>query len=433
MSLQVPCTVIVVSYDRPKSLRRTLLSLRYQTHSDFDLTIVANKSSLSGIQDEPLSKPANLVEFNSPNISQARNVGLEHATGQVVGFCDDDAIPDPTWLSELSNPFLNDAVVAAGGYVRGRNGISFQWRARSVDRCGFDQPIKMHSQDARLLKDDSGRAIKTEGTNCAFRTQWIVENGGFDERFRYFLDETDVNRRAFASGGITAIVPTAQVQHGFAQSAIRTLDRLPKSLFEIGASQAVFLGKHAPEAEQKSAWTEFRTAQETRLKKLNAKNRLSQQGVSRLLETLDAGAKDGHNRKPISRKITPKGMSRTVFPSVGCSNGVALAGLLTKKRALTAEAKNLSAEGVQTTVFALSLTTLFQREAFTDDGFWIRTGGLFGRADRTQPLVQLKTLTARVKRECALFQKQKPMKKLIVFGWLGRKLTIGMENSQLRE
>ncbi|MCB2152739.1 MAG: glycosyltransferase, partial [Rhodobacteraceae bacterium] len=59
----------------------------------------------------------------------ARNLGLAAAAGEIVAFIDDDAVPEPRWLARLTAPFADPGIAAAGGFVVGRNGISFQWRA----------------------------------------------------------------------------------------------------------------------------------------------------------------------------------------------------------------------------------------------------------------------------------------------------------------
>jgi len=77
----------------------------------------------------------------------------------------------------------------------------------------------------------------------------LVAIGGFDPAFRYFLDETDVNMRLAKAGHATAIVPLAEVHHGFAASRFRRDDRVPRDLSQIGASWTVFQRKHIAEAD----------------------------------------------------------------------------------------------------------------------------------------------------------------------------------------
>ncbi len=56
-----------------------------------------------------------LVEVPNGGLSAARNIGLSHATGEIVAYTDADTRVDPDWLTFLVQPFLNSDVVASGG------------------------------------------------------------------------------------------------------------------------------------------------------------------------------------------------------------------------------------------------------------------------------------------------------------------------------
>ena len=83
--------------------------------------------------DHALGDQVKSVPFDTSNISAARNAGIAMAAGNVIAIIDDDAVPEPSWLTHLTAPFADPAVAASGGYVIGRNGISFQWKGRTVD------------------------------------------------------------------------------------------------------------------------------------------------------------------------------------------------------------------------------------------------------------------------------------------------------------
>ena len=50
-------------------------------------------------------------------VSFARELGLATATGDIVAFIDDDALPSPNWLEQLVKPFADDNVMMTSGWI----------------------------------------------------------------------------------------------------------------------------------------------------------------------------------------------------------------------------------------------------------------------------------------------------------------------------
>lgn len=236
--MSVSVSVVVVSRDRPDALYLCVLGLSQLQYSDFEIVVVADAKGLAAI--EIFREQVKIVQFDEANISAARNMGISQSAGKIVAFIDDDAVPEPTWLTYLMAPFANKDVGAVGGFVLGRNGISFQWKARVIGPDGFTFSVDVDEIKATILTPPIGYAVKTEGTNMAVRRKVLIDLGGFDPAYHFYLDETDLNMRLAASNHRTAIAPLAQVHHGFAQSIRRRGDRVPSDLFDIGASWAVF-------------------------------------------------------------------------------------------------------------------------------------------------------------------------------------------------
>lgn len=292
-----PVSVIVVSRGRPHALQQCLAGILQLDHPNFELVLVADQAGLAAAEAVVDLSRVKSTRFDDRNISIARNHGLALAAGEVVAFIDDDAIPDSAWLTNLAMPFEDSAVAASGGFVRGPDGKTFQFTGRRVDRLGQHSALDLEGSEAKVFATSPGQAIKTEGTNCAFRTSVLRRMGGFDPAFRYYLDDTDINLRLAAKSLLTAVVPRAQVRHGLAASIYRHASRVPKSLFEIGASQAVFLRKHAPDNIAEGLEV-LRDEQRKRLLGFMVNGRCEPRDVEPLLTDLDAGITDGMTRVP---------------------------------------------------------------------------------------------------------------------------------------
>ena len=136
-------SVIVVSRGRAADLPLCLLGISQLDYPNFEVVLVADSDGLSAVRELLFFDDLKVIEFNEANISAARNLGIAEAAGELVAFIDDDAVPEPTWLNYLTAGFRDPDVAAAGGFVIGRNGISFQWKARSVDVFGEAAALRL--------------------------------------------------------------------------------------------------------------------------------------------------------------------------------------------------------------------------------------------------------------------------------------------------
>lgn len=387
MNDSLTVSLVIVSRQRPDALRRCLIAVSQLRYHPFEIVVVADPASCRALRAVPQAAFAKIVPFDAANISAARNIGISAAAGQVVAFLDDDAVPEPTWLTFLIAPFAQPEVMSAGGFVRGRNGISWQSKAGTVDFSGVVTPIDVDTDRPTVLTPTPTRAIKTEGTNMAVRRDCLIEMGGFDARFRFFLDETDLNVRLAKIGACTAIAPRAEVHHGFEASDRRRSDRVPTDLFEIGASWAVFLRKHCERAKWDQAWHRVISEQRRRLVAHMVSGRLEPRDVPMLMQGLAQGYLEGQSRvsEPVT-KIPPAPDDFRHYPAVKTNSSRLITGRVWSRTALRRQARADVASRAVVTVVRLSPTALYHRVAFQDAGFWEQTGGLFGKSDRAQPL-----------------------------------------------
>ncbi|MDP5366995.1 MAG: glycosyltransferase [Paracoccaceae bacterium] len=393
-------SVVIVSRQRPADLSLCLAAVARLTYPAYEVIVVADQSGLEAISRLPFSGSIKSVAFDEPNIAAARNRGIAQAAGQIVAFLDDDAVPEPRWLDHLVLPFLDPGVAAAGGYVLGRNGISYQWRGRIVEQTGQARDVTLNQRNPTVLTPPPGWAVKTEGTNMAVRRDVMAQMGGFDPAFHFYLDETDVNMRLAALGYSTAIVPLAQVHHGYAASPQRRQDRTVRDLRQIAASTVVFLRKHCPSARHDATLGAALAEQRKRLLSQMIAGQQEPRDIRRLLQGWSEGLADGRLRNLTAPMSMPDPQAEFLpFQSLFSSGHRIVQGYLTQARALRDQARRLAEGGQTVSLFLLSRTALYHRVRFDPAGYWEQTGGVFGRSDRSDPLFRVGRLKTRVARE----------------------------------
>ncbi|NUH66879.1 glycosyltransferase [Sulfitobacter sp. S0837] len=382
----VRVSIVIVSRNRPEALRRCLTGVEQLQYAPFEVIVVADPVGQAAVQSMPFFDAIKLVRFDEPNISVARNLGIAQAAGDVVAFIDDDAVPEPQWLRYLMAPADDPTVAAFTGFVRGRNGISFQYQARRLNTCGLPEALSLDPAAPTVLTALADGAIKTEGTNMAFRRDVLVALGGFDPAFHYYLDETDLNMRLARAGHATAIAPLAEVHHGFAANAMRDANRVPRDLYDIGASWAVFQRKHIPQQTHADQWARLRAAERRRLLKHMVSGGLEPRDVTRLLRRLDAGYGEGQTRPFGTQALTQATTAFREFPARKRKS--VLIGTrpwrLSKDRSKAASrVKN----GAIVTLVCLSPTLLYHRVSFEPtEGIWLQKGGIYGKSLRNKAL-----------------------------------------------
>lgn len=239
-------SVVICTDNRLEYLKRTLSALDYQTYPEFEVCVVAGptedgtRAFLAGQRDR--LKVAACLERN---LSKSRNIGIAMAAGDIVAFIDDDAVPEPEWLAQLSRSYDEQRVGAVGGVVHDHIGVDYQARYVTVNRLG--QPRQESRPTPELNFPGSPQFPHLLGTNCSFRRNALLEIGGFDETYEYFLDETDVCCRINDAGFRIVQRPDAFVHHKYAPSTMRDEQRVVRHWYPIIKNRLYFGLRHGRE------------------------------------------------------------------------------------------------------------------------------------------------------------------------------------------
>ncbi|HTD79346.1 MAG TPA: glycosyltransferase, partial [Chloroflexota bacterium] len=143
-----------------------------------------------------------VIETPNRGLSSARNTGFEAAGGEIVAYLDDDAIPDPDWLTHVVTTFASGPFAAVGG----PNVLPAH--SNAIAECVANAP----GGPTHVLVSDR-EAEHIPGCNMAIRTDALAEIGGFDPQFRVAGDDVDVCWRLLDSGRRIAFSPGAVVHH----------------------------------------------------------------------------------------------------------------------------------------------------------------------------------------------------------------------------
>ena len=242
-------SLVINTLNRRETLRRTLESLAQQRYEDFEV-IVVNGPSTDDTAELLAGWPSPLKVAQCPvaNLAVSRNIGIGHAAGDIVAFIDDDAIPDPCWLGRIVAGYDQPKIGAVGGFVLDSSGFRFQSTYIVADRFGGAQVHHPSDPTAEFNNPGGFRYAAHLGTNTSVRRSLLLELGGFDEEFEYYLDETDLCLRIVDSGHVVKYVADALVYHKFAASHLRSSAKILVNRYPVLKNQAYFAIKHGAPA-----------------------------------------------------------------------------------------------------------------------------------------------------------------------------------------
>ena len=225
-------SVVVCSHNGARTIRdccEGLLKLEYPNYE----VIVVDDGSTDRTAALACRYGFRVISTENRGLSNARNTGMEAATGEIVAYIDDDAYPDPHWLTYLAFTFLSTSHAGVGGPNIAPPGDG------PVAECVDHAP---GNPTHVLLSDREAEHIP--GCNMAFRKASLQAIGGFEPRlriagdlkrphvelhpysgfdpqFRVAGDDVDVCWRLQQQGETLGFSPAAMVWH-HRRNSIRT-------------------------------------------------------------------------------------------------------------------------------------------------------------------------------------------------------------------
>lgn len=233
-------SIVICTDGRAQAIENTLRCLRYLDGPDFEVVVVTGPTR-DGTHEIVARWADGIRVAHNPlrNLSVSRNIGIRHAAGDIIAFIDDDCLPEPAWLEQVLAPFDDPRVGAVGGIVLDHTGCRPQYRYAACNRLGNPEWDRRTPADAYSFPL-SFNFPYVQGTNGVFRRSALLEVGGFDEEYEYYLDETDLCCRLVDEGWIVRQLPDAHVHHKVLASSIRTADRVTRVFYPVLKNKLYF-------------------------------------------------------------------------------------------------------------------------------------------------------------------------------------------------
>jgi GT2 family glycosyltransferase len=243
-------SVIICSDQRSASLRRTLESLLHPANlraEDWEVLVVMDEGAQDGTGDlcgefeQEFRGIFRVLVQRAKGKSNALNLGIASARGDVLAMTDDDVLCAPDYIEGIRAVFAQPTVDAAQGRVLlDCDGPLPAWMSPGL--------IKFMS--LRDYGDDMRDWTETlTGTNMIVRAEVARQVGGFAPELgpggTGFAEDTEFSSRLLAAGCRLVYAPQIVVRHQIPG------DRLTKSFFKmryfgLGRSHAYYAKMDAP-------------------------------------------------------------------------------------------------------------------------------------------------------------------------------------------
>jgi glycosyltransferase involved in cell wall biosynthesis len=234
-------SIVICSLNGAEGLDRCLRALRQQTISPRLEIIVVDDGSTDSTSD--VARRHNVLLARHPvnlGLAAARNTGISLSRAPVIAFLDDDCEPEKEWAAWLLSGYDKEEIAGVGGSITpiAKPGFMRDYLTRHNPLRPLELELAKSERIAYrlsiyILSRWSDRQLRGRrcvysfaGANMSFRRQVLLASGGFDERFRFGAEDTDLCRRLVTFDQYSLVfVPEARVLHHFEPSLRDTLRR----------------------------------------------------------------------------------------------------------------------------------------------------------------------------------------------------------------
>lgn len=187
---QLSLSVIVCTYnpDNYPNLKDTLDSLVQQSHKPTEIIVVVDgDQTLSDKISAAYASPKSVKTLTTKkglSVTQARNVGIRAATGDILAFTDDDIVADKEWTAYLVKTYQETDAMAVGGKILPI------WLSRKPERLPEELYWLVGVTHAGFAGEEITEVRDTFGPNMSFKKEVFEAVGYFNEGLGFAMHRT---------------------------------------------------------------------------------------------------------------------------------------------------------------------------------------------------------------------------------------------------
>lgn len=208
-------SIVIPTYNRGELLRPVLAALLAQETggATYEVIVVDNNSrdgTRAVVEEAMALDSSRMIQYvfePRQGVSYARNTGVERARAAIIGFLDDDGVPERTWVGETMQAFdTYPQADCIGGRVRPR------WTTPRPSWLtdAHAGPVALQNRPHVQWVNRSSASACLIGANLAVRRAVFDEIGGFSPDYPRNQDR-EFEMRMWRAGKLGVYVPSMDV------------------------------------------------------------------------------------------------------------------------------------------------------------------------------------------------------------------------------
>lgn len=233
--------------ERLETLTASIALLKEQRPTPDEIIVVVNDNEVLADRIRAMFDGIRVVTSDRPGVSHARDAGVMAASGDLVAFIDDDALPGADWLAKLVEPFADDDVMMTSGRIEP------SWVTHRP-RWFPDEFLWVVGCSYRGLPDDGKILRNPIGASMAIRRSVIEAVGTFESTLGRIstdgngCEETEYAIRAHRLlPGKVVVLAAGSVAHHLVPARRATPVYFLKRCWREGRSKAILVEITGPE------------------------------------------------------------------------------------------------------------------------------------------------------------------------------------------